>query len=85
MTEAQKRYLGLVEEARYIATLYRDEIEQTRAQIIEEGCTHPVTCPYIWEWDSGYGRQKMIEGLRCVFCRATKGWKNMGIWSKTKV
>lgn len=37
-------------------------------QLSEKDCSHPVTQEYEWEWDDGYGKQKWMKGLRCLWC-----------------
>ena len=39
-------------------------------------CDHSKTEDYLWEWDSGYGRQSNMIGKQCVYC----GWKDL--WNR---
>ena len=48
---------------------------------LKNSCDHQYTSPYKWEWDSGFGQQKMMDGLRCNYCGATKAWASSGYWT----
>lgn len=37
-------------------------------------CDHSSSKEYRWEHDNGYGRQTMISGRICVYCRAIDPW-----------
>lgn len=43
-------------------------------------CEHPKEFVYPYKWHHGYG--KYIEGLECRLCRARKGFKDQGYWTK---
>lgn len=37
-------------------------------------CKHTKTSEFKWEWDNGYGTQKMLPGLRCKSCGKENHW-----------
>lgn len=70
MNEKQQK---IEQNGKEISRLFR-ETETLIEDLKKEGCDHCKTEPFRWEWDSGYGRQTMQNGNRCVFCRATDPW-----------
>ena len=40
-------------------------------------CTHSRTVEYKWDWDDGYGTQKILSGLRCTSCGKRNSWPGM--------
>lgn len=52
----------------------RVKIDKLVGYIRELGCDHSVTEDYRWEWDNGYGQQKMIGGRRCIYCGFIDLW-----------
>ncbi len=89
--EAQKRDAAHADEIRAEIEKVKKRLDQyvlkaeARLQFLRHelkmNCDHKDTSDYSWEWDSGYGNQKQIAGLRCNYCRATKSWKSMSAWT----
>lgn len=45
-------------------------------------CSHSSFTEYQWEWDSGYGRQEMMTGHRCIQCGKKNSWPGSSqLWS----
>jgi hypothetical protein len=63
------------------ATRWDKKIRDLRTKLAQS-CTHPLTTRYMWEHDNGYGKQKMIEGLKCLLCKAEKPWSMSTLWNK---
>lgn len=44
--------------------------------LLRTRCDHPKRfhSEYKWEWDSGYGEQKWLPGLRCSLCGKRNCW-----------
>lgn len=55
------------------------EIAQLQAKLTK--CAHQMTEPYKWEWDSGYGNQRIVHGKRCTLCGSQDPYDN-GRWLK---
>lgn len=70
--EARKQYSKVCNDA--ISLLKKD---------LSVNCDHPedFVSPYRWEWDDGYGKQKMMDGKRCTICLKVKRWDSSSIWS----
>ncbi len=60
-----------------------EKIAELRDGLKKAGCTHKYTEEYSWEHDNGYGRQKMLHGLRCKLCRKVQHWGSGTPWSST--
>lgn len=76
LEEAQKKYLEL---RKLVSELQREQNKRLEGIRLElaKNCSHPVEAvePYRWEHDNGYGRQKMLDGLRCTICHFINHWK----------
>ena len=70
-----KQTQRLLEKKRVSRAKLSAEISSLEAQLRPQ-CDHSKTEDYTWEWDSGYGRQEMLKGKRCLFCWAVDNWNN---------
>lgn len=77
MTPKQQELLRVRYEMRVLARLQDDLVEE-----IAVDCDHPIRRPYQWEWDDGYGHQKMITGDRCTLCGAKRPWAAHSPWRR---
>lgn len=81
LTKAQKEYLELKKETQNEINKLNGILEQKRKRLAKT-CQHPeeLHAPYIWEWDNGFGKQKLIEGVICSLCNAKKRWTESCLW-----
>lgn len=80
MKKAETDLLKALEARKRAYKRWDEKIEKLRAAI--KDCTHPVTDEFKWEHDNGYGRQKMLPGLRCKLCLKENRWPGMSqLWS----
>ena len=49
---------------------------------LADKCVHPNPENWKWEHDNGYGKQTMIDGLRCKYCGAEKRWLSSSYWTR---
>lgn len=80
VTETQKELLATIDRASKSSKRYASKIKELRLQVGKEGCEHPVTRPYRWEHDSGYGSQKWIDSEQCTLCLKKRPWPTMSVW-----
>lgn len=83
LTPAQKAYLQLKRDTEERIQYLNRELEHVRRRLART-CTHPeeLHVPFSWEHDDGYGRQTLVEGVRCSLCGARKHWRNSSYWTK---
>lgn len=79
MTKAEAALLKALEGRRRADKRWDEKIAKLREALGE--CTHPVTTEFQWQHDNGYGRQKMLPGLRCTLCLKENRWPGMSqLW-----
>jgi len=81
VTDTQQQLLATIERASKSSRRYAKKIKELRDRVNEEGCEHPVTRPYRWESDNGYGRQRWIESEQCTLCLKKRPWPSMSVWN----
>lgn len=76
-----RRALGRVKGAWADLANAEANLERVRARVGKQ-CPHPEPYhkSYLWEHDDGYGRQRMVSGIRCDLCGATRPWASMSHW-----
>jgi len=81
MTGEEQDLANAIQNYREVLKDARKHLDTARENLCDH-CTHPeaYVTTYTWEHDNGYGRQSMIEGLRCELCLKRKPWKTMGSW-----
>lgn len=77
LTDKQRELLDIRRELRVLNRYANALVEE-----IALTCTHPTPEPWEWEHDNGYGRQSMVQGEQCSWCRKRRRWKGHGEWSK---
>lgn len=75
MKKVEKELLALIERKNKYDVRTDRQIEVLRKKLVESGlCKHGHARPYQWMHDDGYGRQKMLDGLRCDLCGFDDKW-----------
>lgn len=73
--ERMKELQNMLETRREEIGLLHAEISSITALLLLAGtCDHSKTEQYMWEHDTGYGVQRMIEGKRCSYCGCVDLW-----------
>lgn len=70
--------LEAIDEYDNICKKYAVVIDLLRHNLIN--CKHTRTIPFTWEYDNGYGIQKMITGILCIACKYKKHWPEAFNW-----
>lgn len=59
---------------------YDGLIAAAKKKLDKDECSHSLTQEYKWEWDNGYGSQKMLSGLLCLVCGKKNSWPGSSSW-----
>lgn len=83
--KAELRLLTLRKQKHDAIAALQEKYDRRIAALVKKlgtNCAHPkeAQAPFAWCWDSGYGRQKTVDGLTCGACGRQKLWAASSLW-----